>query len=196
MSGKEQIKEGLARTSVGVKPDFETRLNAAERRISEALIAGGEGRDYALDALERLEYIEDTDELRASIQDSAVFAARNFATFFTLASVGVLLTLKAVGLVEVSLLGAFVPALAVIVSLAFVSFMASRGYTWLNVVFDSAICLLIVALIVAIIPFALILCAVGYVVKPLKAPIMAAVSWVTTRVRSSADRTSEKLATT
>lgn len=196
MSGKEQIKEGLARSAAGVKPGFEARLDAAERRISEALVAGGEGRDYALDALDRLEEIEDADEHRAAMQDSAAFAARNFATFFALASVGILLTLKAVGLVEVSLLGAFTPALAVIAALAFVSFMASRGYTWLNATFDAALCLLVVALIVAIIPFALILCAVGFTVKPLKAPIMAAVSWVTTRVRSSADRTSDKLATT
>jgi uncharacterized membrane protein len=195
MSGKEQIKEGLARSAVGVKPDFETRLDAAERRISEALIAGGEGRDYALDALDRIEEIEDDDDHRAAMQDSAAFAARNFATFFALASVGILLTLKAVGLVEVSLLGAFIPALAVIGSLAFVSFMASRGYTWLNATFDAFFCLAVVVLIVALIPLALVLCAVGFAVKPLKAPIMKLVTWVTTRVQSSADRTSAKLAT-
>jgi uncharacterized membrane protein len=196
MSGKEQIKEGLARSAVGVKPDFETRLDAAERRISEALVAGGEGRDYALDALDRIEEIKEDDAYRDAMQDSAANAARNFATFFALASVGILLTLKAVGLVEVSLLGAFIPALAVIVSLAFVRFMASRGYTWLTALLDVFFCFAVVVLILALIPLALILCAVAYAVKPLKAPIMKLVTWATTRVRSSADRTSDKLATT
>lgn len=196
MSGKEQIKEGLARSAVGVKPDFESRLETAERRISEALVAGGEGRDYALDALDRLEEIEDADEHRAAMQDSAAFAARNFATFFALASVGVLLTLKAVGLVEITLLGAFVPALAVIAALAFVSFMASRGYTWLNATFDAFFVLLTALLILALIVPACIITLAGFLVKPLRKPIMAALDWLTKRVKRNSQRTVDKLATT